>query len=117
MAQDQTSKKNYSYEIDCMRHFLKLLSHENSPVRYSITDSLIKVFYYYDDIDLFDFDKDISILKQFLKRCKLHQKSWDVDPKTVVTHATTNYSDIFFTKTFKYMRRLDISRLRRIFIF
>ena len=94
-----------------MRHFLKLRCHENLPVRYSITDSLIKVFYYYDDIDLFDVDKDISILKQFLKRCKLHQKGCDVNLKTVVTHATTNYSDIFFTKTFNYMTRLDILRL------
>ena len=85
--------------------------HENLPVRYSITESLIKVFYYYDNIDLFDVDKDISILKQILKRCKLHQKGWDVDLKTVVTHATTNYSDIFFTKTFNYMTRLDILRL------
>ena len=110
MAHDQSSQKNYSCETDCMKHFLKLRYHENASVRYSITDSL-KVFYYYDDIDLFDFDKDISILKQFLKRCKLHQKSWDVDPKTVVTHATTNYSDIFFTKTFNYMTRLDILRL------
>ena len=100
MAQDQTSKKNYSYEIDCMRQFLKLRYHENSAVRYSITDSLIKVFYYYDDIDLFDVDKDISILKQFLKQCKLHQKGWNINPKTVVTHATTNYSNIFFSKTF-----------------
>ena len=72
MAHNQSSKKNYSYEIDCMRHFLKLRYHENSPVRYSITDSLIKVFYYDDDIDLFNVDKDIFILKQFLKRCKLH---------------------------------------------
>ena len=111
MAQDQTFKKNYSYEIDCMRHFLKLRYHENSPVRYSITDSLIKVFYYYDDINLFEVDKDIFILKQFLKQCKLHQKGWDVNPKTVVTHATTNYSDIFFTKTFNYMMRLDILQL------
>ena len=94
-----------------MRHFLKLRCHENLPVRYSITDSSIKVFYYYDDINLFDVDKDISILKQFFKRCKLHQKGWDVDPKTVVTHATTNYSDIFFTKMFNYMTRLDILRL------
>ena len=94
-----------------MRHFLKLSCHENLPVRYSITDSSIKVFYYYDDINLFDVDKDISILKQFFKRCKLHQKGWDVDPKTVVTHATTNYSDIFFTKMFNYMTRLDILRL------
>ena len=85
--------------------------HENLPVRYSITESLIKVFYYYDNIDLFDVDKDISILKQILKRCKLHQKGWDVDLKTVVTHATTNYSDIFSTKTFNYMTRLDILRL------
>ena len=85
--------------------------HENLPVRYSITESLIKVFYYYDNIDLFDVDKDISILKQILKRCKLHQKGWDVDLKTVVTHATTNYSDIFFMKTFNYMTRLDILRL------
>ena len=92
-----------------MRHFLKLRYHENSPVRYSITDYLIKVFYYYDDIDLFDVDKDISILKRFLKRCKLHQKGWDVDPNIVVTHAATNYSNIFFTKMFKYMTRLDIS--------
>ena len=74
MAHNQSSKKNYSYEIDCMRHFLKLRYHENSPVRYSITDSLIKVFYYYDDIDLFDVDKDTSILKQLLRRCKFHQK-------------------------------------------
>ena len=72
MAHNQSSKKNYSYEIDCMRHFLKLRYHENSPVRYSITDSLIKVFYYYHEIDLLDVDKDIFILKQFLKRCKLH---------------------------------------------
>ena len=64
MAQNQTSKKNYSYEIDCMRHFLKLCYHENSLVRYSITDSLIKVFYYYGDIDLFDVDKDITILEK-----------------------------------------------------
>ena len=91
-----------------MRHFLKLPYHENSPVRYPITDNLIKAFYYYDKIDLFEVDKDISILKQFLKRCKLHQKGWDVDPKTVVTHATTNYSDIFFTRTFNYMTRLHI---------
>ena len=111
MAQDESSKKNYRYEIDCMRHFLRLCYHENSPVRYSITYSLIKVFDYYDNIDLFDVDKDILILKQFLKRCKLHQKDWDVDLKTVVTHATTNYSDIFFTKTFNYMTRLDILRL------
>ena len=74
MDQDQTFKKNYSYEIDCMRHFLKLLYHENSPVRYPITDSLIKAFYYYDEIDLFEVDKDNSILKRFLKRCKLQQK-------------------------------------------
>ena len=111
MAQDQSSKKNYSYEIDCMRHFLKLRYHENSPVRYSITDSLIKVFYYYDDIDLFDVDKDISILKHFLKQYKLHQKGWNIDPKIVVSNATTNYSDIFFTKMFNYMMTLDILRL------
>ena len=74
MDQDQTFKKNYSYEIDCMRHFLKLRYHENSPVRYPITDSLIKAFYYYDEIDLFEVDKDISILKRFLKGCKLQQK-------------------------------------------
>ena len=86
MAQDQTSKKNYSYEIDCKRHFLKLRYHENSPMRYSITYSVIKVLYYYDDIDLFDVDKDITILKQFLKRCKIHQKGWNIDPKTVVIH-------------------------------
>ena len=74
MDQDQAFKKNYSYEIDCMRHFLKLRYHENSPVRYPITDSLIKAFYYYDEIDLFEVDKDNSILKRFLKRCKLQQK-------------------------------------------
>ena len=90
MAQDQTSKKNYSYEIDCMRQFLKLRYHENSPVRYSITDSLIKVFYYYDDIELFDIDKDIAILKQFLKRCKIQQKGWNIKPKALATDATTN---------------------------
>ena len=63
MAQDQTFKENYSNNINCMRRFLKLRYHENSPVRYSITDSLIKVFYYYDDINLFEVDQDIFFLK------------------------------------------------------
>ena len=94
-----------------MTHFLKLCYHENSPVRYSITDSLIKAFYYNDGIDLFVVDKEISILKQFLKRYKLHQNGWDVDSKTVVTNATISYSNICFTKTFNYMTRLDILRL------
>ena len=111
MTQDHTYIKNYSYDIDCMRHFLKVHYLENSPIRYSITDSLIKVFYYYDDIELFDVDKDISILKHFLKQCKLHQKGWNINPKIVVSNATTNYSDIFFTKMFNYMTRLDILRL------
>ena len=63
MAQDQTFKENYSYNINCMRRFLKLRYHENSPVRYSITDSLINLFYYYDDINLFEVDQDIFFLK------------------------------------------------------
>ena len=109
MTQDHTSNKNYSYEIDCIRHFLKLRYHENLPVRYSITDSLVKVFYYDDDIDLFDVGK--AILKQFLKQCKCHQKGWNINPKIVVSNATTNYSNLFFSKMFNYMTRLDIPRL------
>ena len=96
MTQDHTFNKNYSYEIDCMRHFLKLCYHENSAVRYSITDSLVKVVYYDDDIDLFDVDK--AILKQVLKRCECHQKGWNINPKILVSNATTNMAISFFQK-------------------
>ena len=65
----QFSKIN-KYEKKRFEHFKKLRNHDDCRIRYVICYGNIKVFYYYDDDELFDINKDIDILRQFLKRCK-----------------------------------------------
>ena len=56
------------YEKKCFEHFKKLRNHDDCRIRYVICYDNIKVFYYYDDDELFDVNKDIDILRQFFKK-------------------------------------------------
>ena len=57
----------------------------------------ISVFYYYDDDELFDVNKDIDILRQFLKKCKFDINGWNTTAEIGINNSTeTNYSDIIF---------------------
>ena len=98
------------HEKLCMRNFNKVRFHVNSPIRYSISEEKIKVYYYYNDDDLFDLDKDISTLKQFIKTSKLDKNGWKRQSLVAVRKETFNYSDIYFKRSFRFMTRLDIIR-------
>ena len=96
------------HEKISMRNFDRIRFHADSPLRYSISEEKIKVYYYYNGNDLFDQDKDFSILKQFVKTSKLDKNGWKRQLLVAVRKKTFNYSDIYFKRSFRFMTRLDI---------
>ena len=113
MATNEISFLAYSehnHEIMCMRTFIKIRYHVDSLVRYSLSNERIKVFYYYNDKDMFDIDKDVKVLQQFVKISKFDKHGWKIEPVVAVKHHTFNCSDIYFTEFLRFMTRLDIIR-------
>ena len=53
------------YEKKCLKYFIKIRSHDDCKLHYEISYDEIKVYYYYDDEELFDIIKDINIVRQF----------------------------------------------------
>ena len=99
------------FEKKCFEHFKKLRNHEDCRIRCVICYDNIKVFYYYDDDELFDVNKDIDILRQFLKKCKFDINGWNTTAEIGIDNSTeNNYSDIIFNREFKFLTRLDIKR-------
>ena len=99
------------YEKKCFEHFKKLRNHDDCRIRYVICYDNIKVFYYYDDDELFDVNKDIDILRQLLKKCKFDIKGWNTTAEIGINNSTeTSYSDIIFNREFKFLTRLDIKK-------
>ena len=99
------------YDKKCFEHFKKLCNHEDCRIRYVICYDNIKVFYYYDDDELFDVNKDSDILRQFLKKCKFDINGWNTTAEIGINNSTeTNYSDIIFNSEFKFLTRLDIKK-------
>ena len=75
-------------------------------VRYAICSNDIKVFYYYKDDELFEVNKDINILRQYMKKCKLDKLGWNATAKIGINNSTNNnYSEIIFNRktTFKFL--------------
>lgn len=99
------------YEEKCMKFFIKIRNHLDCRVRYTIYDNEIRVYYYYDDKDLFDVYKDISILQQFVKKCKFLKIGWIIELDVDICNKTgPNYSDILLNRYFNFLTRLDIRR-------
>ena len=102
---------NCNYEEECLKHFVRFLEHYDCRVRFEICSDDIKVFYYYKDDELFDVDKDINILRQFLKKCKFDRLNWCTTAEIGVDNSQdANYSEIIFKRTFKFLTRLDIKK-------
>ena len=75
-------------------------------VRYAICSNDIKVFYYYKDDELFEVNKDINILRQYMKKCKLDKLGWNATAEIGINNSTNNnYSEIIFNikTTFKFL--------------
>ena len=91
----------------CFEHFKKLCNHNDCRIRYVICNDNIKVFYYYDDDELFDVNKDIDILRQFLKKCKFNINGWnttaEIGMKQIVLKQIT-------VTLLQFLTRLDMKK-------
>ena len=93
-----------------MRNFVSIRFRVDSPLRYSLSDERIRVFYYYNEKDLFDVEKELETLRQFCKVAKFEKNGWKAETVVAVNCETINYSDIWFKESYRFMTRLDIIR-------
>ena len=57
--------------------------------------------------------KTLISLDSFFKKCKFDINGWNITAEIGINNSTeTNYSDIIFKRTFKFLTRLDIKKLR-----
>ena len=102
---------NCNYEEECLKHFIKFRENYDCRLRFEISSDIIKIYYYYNDDELFDVDKDINILRQFFKKCKLDRLNWCTTAEIGIDNSQdVNYSQLVFKRTFKFLTRLDIKR-------
>ena len=103
---------NCNYEEECLKHFVEFREHYDCRLRFETSsDDIIKIYYYYNDNELFDVDKDISILRQYFRKCKLDRLNWCTTAETGIDNSQdVNYSQLVFKRTFKFLTRLDIKR-------
>ena len=102
---------NCNYEEECLKHFVRIRQHYDCRVRFEVCPNDIKVFYYYMDDEFFDANKDINILRQFLKKCKFDRLNWCTTAEIGIDNSRDdNYSQLFYNKSFKFLTRLDIKK-------
>ena len=101
------------YEKKCLKYFIKIPNHDDCRLYYEISYDKIKVYYYYDDEELFNVIKDINILRQFLKQYKFDKNNWNLtDIQTPILNSKQegNYSDIILKGNFKFLAMLDVKK-------
>ena len=103
-----------NYEEKCLNHFIRIRNHYDCRLRFAICFENIKVFYYYQDDELFDVSKDVDILRQFLKKCKFDKLGWCTTAEIGINNSPDNNysSDNIFNREnkFKFLTRLDIKK-------
>ena len=102
---------NCNYEEECLKQFVIFRQHHDCKLRFEISSDIIKIYYYYNDDELYDVNKDINILRQFLKKCKLNRLNWCTTAEIGIDNSRdVNYSELVFKRNFKFLTRLDIKR-------
>ena len=102
---------NCNCEEECLKHFVRIHQHYDCRARFEICSNDIKIYYYYMDDELFDVDKDINILRQFLKNCKFDRLNWCTTAEIGIDNSQDdNYSQLFYNRSFKILTRLDIKK-------
>ena len=102
---------NCNYEEECLKKFIIFRQHHDCKLRFEISLDIIKIYYYYNDDELYDVNKDINILRQFLKKCKLNKLNWYTTAEIRIDNSRdVNYSQLVFKRNFKFLTRLDIKR-------
>ena len=101
---------NCNYK-ECLKHFVRICEHYDCRLRFEICSDIIKIYYYYNDDELFDVDKDINILRQLFKKCKLDRLNLCTTAEIGIDNSQdVNYSQLVFKRTFKFLTRLDIKK-------
>ena len=54
---------DYNYEEECWKCFVKFREHYDCRLRFEISSDIIKIYYYDNDDEFFDVNKDINILR------------------------------------------------------
>ena len=113
-----TTNKHNQTEIDdddsrqlllILKSFVCIRENENFVVKADFEKNEIRFEYYYNDIDDFSSEKEISYLNKFLKVAKFNQKQW-LKPVVDVCHARFVYSEIICGKNFDFISRIVIRR-------
>ena len=102
-----------NYEEICLNYFIRIREHYDCRLRFAICFDDIKVFYCYQDDELFDVNKDIDILRQLLKKYKFDKLGWNTTAEIGINNSfDNNYSDVIFNResSFKFLRRLNIKK-------
>ena len=113
-----TTNKHNETEIDdgnswqlslILKSFVCIRENENFVVKADFEKNEIRFEYYYNDIDDFSSEKEISYLNMFLKVAKFNQKQW-LKPVVDVCHARFVYSEIICGNNFDFISRIVIRR-------
>ena len=92
-----------------MKSFVRIRENENFVVKTDFEKNEIRFEYYYNNIDNFSSEKEISYLNKFLKVVKFNQKKW-LKSVVDVFHATFNYSEVICGMNFNFISRIVIRR-------
>ena len=92
-----------------LKSFIRIKEIEKFVVKADFEKNEIRFEYYYNNIDDFSSEKEISYLNKFLKVAKFNQKQW-LKPVVDVCHARFVYSEIICGNNFDFISRIVIRR-------
>ena len=89
----------------------KIRQSNNLFMNIAVDEKEINIYYYYDDIESFDCNKEINFLIQFFKMVKFDKRKWLIHSTVGIFHSSFNYSDLIYNKNYNFVTRFDIKKL------
>ena len=77
-----------------------------------VDEKEINIYYYYDDIESFYCNKEITFLIKFFKMVKFDNRKWLIHPTVGIFHTSFHYSDLICNKKFNFVTWFDIKKLQ-----
>ena len=99
------------WEELAMKSLIKLQQIQELFLRTDVDKKEIKIWYYYDDIESFDFEKQVSSLKTFLKATKFEKRDWSINPTVGVFHSSFSYGELVCNKNYNFATQFDIKKM------
>ena len=77
-----------------------------------VDEKEINIYYYYDDIESFYCNKEITFLIKFFKMVKFGKRKWLIHPTVGIFHTSFHYSDLICNKNYNFVTWFDIKKLQ-----